>query len=59
MTKMKINSNSDLSKKYQDKTDWKKVYEQSQKEADKEAARDDENPVLKNARFKRLKDRRR
>ncbi len=42
--------------KAQDKTDWKKIYNQTQVAADREAGQDTENPVLKNAKFKRLND---
>lgn len=54
MKKTKINSEKDVSKKIQDKTDWAKVYKKLQANVDREAAADTENPVLKNARFYRL-----
>ncbi len=56
MTKTKTDSKTDLSKKAQDKTDWKTIYNQTQSVADRIAAQDTENPVLKNARFKRMHD---
>ncbi|MFK5949246.1 MAG: hypothetical protein QM500_10820 [Methylococcales bacterium] len=40
----------------QDKTDWKKIYNQTQATADRKAGEDTENPVMKNAKFKRLND---
>jgi len=54
MTKTKVSSNLDISKRIQDKTDWNKVYNKTQIEADREAAQDKENPILKNVRFKKL-----
>ena len=55
MTKIDTNSKDIISKKAQDKTDWKKVYSKSQHTIDREAQQDTENPVLKNATFKRMK----
>ena len=37
-----------------DKTNRKKVYQKSQSIADIEALKDNENPILKNARVRRL-----
>ncbi len=54
MLKTKVSSNLDISKRTQNKTDWKKIYNKTQSEADREAAQDKENPVLKNVRFKKL-----
>jgi len=56
MTKFKTNSNNSASIKAQDKTDWKKVYNQTQATSDREARQDTENPVLKKSKFKRLHD---
>ncbi len=56
MTKFKKNSNNNPSIKAQDKTDWKKIYNQSQASADRDAAQDKENPILKKSQFKRLSD---
>jgi len=55
MTKNKMSYKYDPSKKVLDKTDWQKLYRQTQLEADREALQDKENPVLKKARFRRLK----
>lgn len=54
MKKTKINSEKDISKKIQDKTDWPKVYKKPQENVDREAAADTENPILKNVRFYRV-----
>jgi len=54
VTKTKVSSRVDVSKQTLDKTDWNKVYNKSQPEIDREAVQDNENPVLKNARFKKL-----
>ena len=56
MAKIKINLKNNLSKKAQDKTNWIKIYNQSQSTADRVASQDAENPVLKNTRFKRIND---
>lgn len=50
----KVNPDTDISKIYQDKTDWKKLYQKSQSIIDIEAKNDKENPVIKNARVRKL-----
>ena len=40
--------------KYQDKTNWKRVFNQSQNQSDQNAAKDTENPVLSNVRFTKV-----
>ena len=52
----KINSKTDLSKMLQDKTDWKRVYQTSQSSADLKALKDDENPIIKTGKVRRLND---
>lgn len=56
MTTTKVSSTGDSLKNLQDKTDWSKVYKKPQSVVDKEAVSDKENPILKGARSKRLKD---
>lgn len=50
----KVNPKTGISKILQDKTDWKRVYQKSQAMADIEALQDEENPILKNARIRKL-----
>jgi len=52
----KVNPKTDISKILQDKTDWKRVYQKTQSSVDIDALNDTENPVLKDARIKRLND---
>ncbi len=56
MTRFKKSSNGNISIQAQNKTDWKKIYNQTQATADREARQDTENPILKNAKFKKLND---
>lgn len=53
MSKTRVTSSDDV--KHLDKTDWKRVYTSSQSVIDNEAVKDKENPVLDNAKFKKLK----
>ena len=57
MTKIKVEKHLDPSVTALDKTDWNKLYRQTQQQIDKEAMDDKENPVLDNAKFHHLKDR--
>ncbi len=50
----KVNPDTDISKMHQDKTDWKKVFQKPQSMVDIEAKNDNDNPVIKNARVRRL-----
>lgn len=52
----KISSETVKSKVIQDKTDWKKVYQQPQAQVDSEAQRDKENPIIKAGKVRRLND---
>lgn len=54
MKKIKISPRNENFKQVQDKTDWVSVYKKSQTTVDREAAADQENPILKNARFSRM-----
>ena len=56
MKKARINVDKNAKAKLQDKSDWVKIFNMSQGQADAEAMNDKDNPVLKNAKFKRLKD---
>ncbi len=55
MTKTKVSKKT--ARRLLEKTDWNKLYHQSQSEIDKEAGSNLSNPVLKNTNFKRIKDR--
>jgi len=56
MTRTKVNSKDVASKQCLDKTDWNKIYNQSQASVDLKSSQDSENPVLKEAKFKRIND---
>lgn len=57
MTKITKVSSKDLKDKFiQDKTDWKRVYQESQTQVDREAQADAENPVINTGKVRRLND---
>jgi hypothetical protein len=56
MTITKVRSKDAVSKQCLDKTDWNKVYNQPQASVDQKSSQDSENPVLKDAKFKRIND---
>jgi hypothetical protein len=53
----KISSEAVKTKIIQDKTDWQKVYRQPQTQVDSEAQKDQENPIIKIGKIRRLHDR--
>ncbi|WP_445354923.1 hypothetical protein ACJJI5_18795 [Microbulbifer sp. EKSA008] len=50
----KVNKATDPAKLPQDKTDWNRVYQKPQETVDQEALWDNENPVIKNGKTRRL-----
>lgn len=57
MTKITKVSSKDLKDKFiQDKTDWKRVYQESQTQVDREAQADAENPTINTGKVRRLND---
>ncbi|MDH5181310.1 MAG: hypothetical protein OEZ39_08180 [Gammaproteobacteria bacterium] len=56
MKKVVVNKGKIVQGQCQDKTDWKRVYNETQSNVDRNAKADNENPVLTKARFHRLKD---
>ena len=51
----RVSSQGLKDKPMKDKTDWKKIFNQSQSQVDSEAYKDKDNPIIKNGKSRRLK----